>query len=83
MTENITSQRTFQFIFFLPVPTDMFCANGYESGPTLYSPTDGEMFIFPTEIVDRLDSYDNVTGENIKHRHIFADIEKMMILIVL
>ena len=61
----------------------MLCVNGYESGPTLYSPTDGGMFVFPTEIVDRFYSYDNVTGENMKHRHTFAEIEKMMTLIVL
>ena len=52
----------------------MFCANGYASGSEYYSHSDGEMFVFPTEIVDRMDSYDNVTGENTKHA--FAIHEK-------
>ena len=54
-------------IFFQLVlaPTELFSANAYESGDTYYDHSNGEIFVFPVEMVDRLDSYNNVTGKNI------------------
>ena len=43
-------------------PNEIFCATAYEEGSETRGHSDGEMFVFPVEIVDRLDSYNNVTG---------------------
>ena len=43
-------------------PTELFSAHAYVSGSKYYSHSDGETFVFSVEIIDRLDSYDNVTG---------------------
>ena len=48
---------------FPPAPNEIFCATAYEEGgPQTRGHSDGEMFVFPVEIVDHLDSYNNVTG---------------------
>ena len=49
---------------FLLAPNEVFCASAFEEGgPETRGQSDGEMFVFPVEIVDRLDSYNNVTGK--------------------
>ena len=54
-------------IFFqlILAPTELFSANAYESGDTYFYHSDGDIFVFPVEIVDRLDSYNNFTGNNV------------------
>ena len=57
--ENFAKHAT----FFLPAPNEVICASAYEEGgPETRGHSNGEMFVFPVEIVDPLDSYNNVTG---------------------
>ena len=52
-------------MYFLAAQTELFSARAYRSGDNYLSHTDGERFVFPNEILDYLDSYDNVTGKDI------------------
>ena len=53
-------------MFFLVAPTELFSARAFRSSDNYLSHTDGERFVFPYEILDYLDSYNNVTGKDIK-----------------
>ena len=54
------------FFQLVLAPTELFSANAYEGGDTYYYHSNGEIFVFPAEMVDRLDSYNNVTGNNVR-----------------
>ena len=60
---QISFKRNFwKYTHFFLAPNEIFCATAYEEGSETRGHSDGEMLVFPVEIVDRLDSYNNVTG---------------------